>query len=225
MKKVVTFSLWGDDPIYNVGAIENANLLNEIYPGWEGWFYIDKNISSNIKENISAVPNCRVIDSNINGYDGQFTRFKVMKDYNVDVFISRDCDSRLNFKEKAAVDEWLQTKKQFHCMRDNKQWHTFPPVMAGMWGGKRDGLININYLYNFLIKFDNNKYFDDQNGLTNIYNKLSIHFLEHDDNKCFNGINFPKHKPFTYGSFVGQQINERNKPFYREYTGGPAIEK
>jgi len=32
MKKVVSFSLWGDNPIYNIGAIRNAELAKEIYP-------------------------------------------------------------------------------------------------------------------------------------------------------------------------------------------------
>ena len=49
--------------------------------------------------------------------------------------ISRDTDSRLSQREKAAVDEWLSSSKGFHIMRDHP-WHKYP-VLGGMWGVKR----------------------------------------------------------------------------------------
>ena len=35
-KRVITFSLWGDNPKYTHGAVINARLLNQIYPGLGG---------------------------------------------------------------------------------------------------------------------------------------------------------------------------------------------
>ena len=32
-KRVIAFSLWGDQPIYTVGALKNAELAPKIYPG------------------------------------------------------------------------------------------------------------------------------------------------------------------------------------------------
>ena len=40
MKKVLSFSLWGDNPTYNIGAIKNAELAKEFYTDFECWFYI-----------------------------------------------------------------------------------------------------------------------------------------------------------------------------------------
>ena len=40
MKKVISFSLWGNNPTYNIGAIKNAELAKEFYPDFECWFYI-----------------------------------------------------------------------------------------------------------------------------------------------------------------------------------------
>ena len=37
--KLITFSLWGQDPKYLVGAIRNAELASEIYPDWICRFY------------------------------------------------------------------------------------------------------------------------------------------------------------------------------------------
>jgi len=35
MKKIITFSLWGDKPIYNIGAIKNAELAKTFYTEFE----------------------------------------------------------------------------------------------------------------------------------------------------------------------------------------------
>ncbi len=34
MNKVISFSLWGDNPKYTIGAIKNAELSKTIYPDW-----------------------------------------------------------------------------------------------------------------------------------------------------------------------------------------------
>jgi len=212
--KVVSFSLWGNKPMYNQGAIENAKLLRDIYPGWEAWFYIHSKTDNSVIKIIEEIDNCKIIIDDSKAY-GMCLRFQPMLDPDVDVFISRDCDSRINYKEQSAVEYWLNnSKKQFHCMRDNKRYHSYPPVMGGMWGAKRDGIINLSFLYNFIIQRDNQKYFDDQNALTEIYNNLKTHFLEHDDNKYFNGEPFPTHRPIQYGEFVGQRIDENNIALY-----------
>lgn len=210
--KVVSFSLWGNKPIYNQGAIENAKLLHKIYPEWEAWFYIHPDTDEYVIKSIKSIDNCKVIIDNSKNY-GMCLRFKPMLNPDVQVFISRDCDSRINYKEQSAVNYWLKnSNKQFHCMRDNKKYHSYPPVMGGMWGAKRNGIINLNYIYNIITKMDTEKYFDDQNALTSIYNMLKNHFLEHDNNEYFNGIRFPNHKPIEIGNFVGQRIDENNIP-------------
>lgn len=43
IKKIIAFSLWGDNPKYTVGAIKNAKLTSEIYPGWISRFYCGQN--------------------------------------------------------------------------------------------------------------------------------------------------------------------------------------
>ena len=51
MKKIISFSLWGQNPFYFKGAIENAKLQPEIYPGWTCRFYVDDTVPGDaIKE-------------------------------------------------------------------------------------------------------------------------------------------------------------------------------
>jgi hypothetical protein len=42
--KVISFSLWGNKPIYLVGSIRNADLAKQFYPDFQCWFYIHKDI-------------------------------------------------------------------------------------------------------------------------------------------------------------------------------------
>ena len=48
MKKVISFSLWGDNPKYTIGAIKNAELAPFIYTGWEVWFYVANSVPHDI---------------------------------------------------------------------------------------------------------------------------------------------------------------------------------
>jgi hypothetical protein len=41
----ISYSLWGDGPIYNVGIIRNSELYKRIYPDWKMVVYY-KNLVS-----------------------------------------------------------------------------------------------------------------------------------------------------------------------------------
>ena len=204
MKKVIAFSVWGTDPDYLVGARKNAEMAHEIYPGWETWFYVERGTEVDLEAADRVIHYDREL-----GSDGMFQRFRPMTDPEVEVFISRDCDSRLSDREYQAVREWIESDKQFHAMRDHRA-HGIP-VLGGMWGAKRDGIINIDFMYKELCKYKNTNYFDDQKGLASFYQGISALFMEHDDMGRFNGKPFPKHDPVVYGSFVGQRITHDDK--------------
>ena len=89
MKKLICYSLWGDNPRYTKGAIRNAELAKLIYPGWTCRFYTGNCVPTGIM------------------------------DKDVEVMLSRDTDSRLTLREKYAVDEWLGSRLNFHIMRDH----------------------------------------------------------------------------------------------------------
>ena len=205
MKKVIAFSVWGDKPDYLVGAEKNAVLAREIYPGWETWFYVEEGTKVSLEDKATKV----IYYEAEPGTDGAFQRFRPMQDDSVGIFVSRDTDSRLSDREYQAVQEWLASDKQFHAMRDHEA-HVWP-VMAGMWGARRDGLINLDFIYRQLSLYKSKTYFDDQKGLASCYNILSNFFMEHDDKGRFNGMPFPKHKPVVYGSFVGQRITSKDQ--------------
>ena len=133
MKKVVSFCLWGDNPKYTIGAIRNAELAKEYYPDWECRFYLANTVPKDILDQLNRFDNVKLVfmekDSS---WDGMFWRFYPITDPDVEVMISRDTDCRITDREARAVNEWLESGKTLHVMRDHPM-HT-EPIMGGMWG-------------------------------------------------------------------------------------------
>ena len=49
---IISFSLYGDNPMYLRGAIENIKLAKIYYPEWKCRFYIDDSIKQELIEEI-----------------------------------------------------------------------------------------------------------------------------------------------------------------------------
>lgn len=138
--KVISFSLWGDNTRYTHGALQNASLSKIVYPDWVCRYYIGKSCPREVVHMLEEFSNVEIVEMEEEGGSalGTMWRFAAASDPEVEILLSRDCDSRLWFREKAAVDEWLASDKSFHIMRDNHQ-HTVP-ILAGMWGVRGDKL-------------------------------------------------------------------------------------
>ena len=62
--------------------------------------------------------------------------YQVASDPSVDRYVVRDTDSRLNARERFAVEEWIQSGTAVHAMRDHPK-HYPNPIMGGCWGARR----------------------------------------------------------------------------------------
>lgn len=143
MKNVIAYSLWGDHPMYWIGALKNIDLAKKYFPGWICRFYIDSSCSTDLIESIKGENVEVVLVESKDSFHGMFWRFWAVEDPEVDVFLSRDCDSRFTDREVAAINEWLQSDKDFHIMRDHP-YHTVP-ILGGMWGCRRGILRDVNF--------------------------------------------------------------------------------
>lgn len=109
-------------------------------------------------------------------------RFLVAADTDVERYVVRDIDSRLSLREKAAVDEWIESQKKFHVMRDHPS-HSHYNMSGGMWGGTRDALPNINSL--LIQRPMSNVYIEDMNFLDSVvWNIAQQSVLQHDSFSC-----------------------------------------
>ena len=178
MKKIISFSLWGDNPKYTIGAIKNLKLAKIIYPDWVCRFYTSKDVPKKIIEELSK-NGAEIISKNDTGsWNGLFWRFLPASDPEVDVFICRDTDSRLSIREKAAVDEWLNSELNFHIMRDHV--YHYHEIMGGMWGAKKGAIPEMKHLIQVFQSSD--KKGTDQDFLKKfIYPKIKKSLLVHDE--------------------------------------------
>ncbi len=121
-----------------LAAREGAEIF---YPGWRVRVYYDSSISPDdlAVARSRGVETIHISYSDISGkIAGMFWRFFVADDASVDRYIVRDLDSQFNWRERAAVDEWILSNRAFHIMRDNF-YHSIP-MMGGMWGGTKGNL-------------------------------------------------------------------------------------
>jgi protein O-GlcNAc transferase len=210
MKKVISFSLWGNSPTYNIGAIKNAELANICYPEFECWFYIHREtVPEQTICELMKLKNCKIIfktgDLNNENCKPRMWRYEPIDDLEVEIVLSRDTDTRILLREKIAVDEWLQSNKLFHIMRDHPH-HNFC-ILAGMFGTKKIPQIpNWTNIINSYNKTDNRMY--DQDFLrTHIYPFIQNNSIIH---ASFNKNEFhAKDFPIDYCSelkFVGEYV-------------------
>lgn len=139
MKNVIAYSLWGDHPMYWKGAIRNIEQASKFFPGWICRFYIDSSCDESLISSISDAGGEVVLIDSKDSFHGMFWRFWAAEDPEVNIFLSRDCDSRFSAREIHAINEWLRSDKDFHIMRDHP-YHTVP-ILGGMWGC-RNGLMS-----------------------------------------------------------------------------------
>lgn len=207
MKKVISFSLWGDDEKYCVGAVKNADLALEHYPGWVCRYHVGTSTPRSYINLLHAKKNTEVILREEPGdWTGMFWRFEDASDLSVGVMISRDTDSRLGARESAAVNEWLASDKKFHIMRDHPYHAT--EILGGMWGVKNPYLGDMKHL---ISKYTKGDFWQvDQNFLRSvIYPIVNNRSLVHDE--YFEKKNFPTKRENRF--FVGQAFNADDTPF------------
>lgn len=138
MKKIISFSLWGDNPTYNIGAIKNAELAKYAYPDFECWFYIHKDtVPQETIDALNSFTNTKIIfkTGDLNKIKPMMWRFEAIDDDNVEIMMSRDTDTRFLLREKLAVDQWLSSNNVFHIMRDHPH-HNFC-ILGGMFGTRK----------------------------------------------------------------------------------------
>jgi hypothetical protein len=208
--KIISVSVWGENPRYGKGAVINARLAEQIFPEWRYRIYFGSSVPTKYKNELLTLPNVDLIeiDESVSGY-GMFWRFNSAFLSSDTVMISRDCDSRLSEREKRCVEEWLTSDKRFSIIRDHPRHFDFP-VLGGMWGLK--GMLPQQCFDSMKQYEKNNQYAIDQFWLQNevyplIKNSCMIHEIGKDD---WFSLERKQEDPV----FVGQGYDENNVPIY-----------
>lgn len=137
-RNVIAFSVWGSDPRYLNGAVNNAIVARYLYPGWTARFYTNDSTPEAFRNALRSNA-AEVAMTDLPAEDfGLFWRFLVEDDPKVAIYVVRDADSVMNVKERAAVARWLESGRAFHVMRDSLAHNDL--MLAGMWGAHRGNI-------------------------------------------------------------------------------------
>ena len=212
-RKLVSFCIWGNSDLYNLGLLENAIQMPKIFPEWIMHVSYTPTANQKIMNEIAKFPWVEMeIYREPNHSKNTMHRFLAGMKPNNDIVIFRDADSRLLKRDYLAVMDWLNnTDKKVHLMRDHPA-NKFK-IMAGLWG-VRDGIIAkpeiVQKFYNYYKNPEFEKWTIDQ-----VYLQKYIYPLI-EDTTCihasFNNFEpwakpFPKDCPPRKYGFCGQTFH------------------
>jgi hypothetical protein len=128
----VSFSLFGWEPRYCIGAVENARLAREHYPGAAVLVYYRTDVPESCITDLLGL-GVKLVGSDCSAIDPYCWRFLTHDLPGYTHWVSRDCDSRIGRREAAAVAAWMASGAKAHMMYDAPV-HRKRHMLAGMFG-------------------------------------------------------------------------------------------
>jgi len=219
---VVAMSLYGSELRYTAGAVRNAHLVQQNFPGWKLWVFIESPSSSKyppvpqdvIPRLVRLGAEVHYISPEDDMIPPMMWRFLVADDAGVDWFIVRDADSRLTPRDAASVAAWMQSDRAFHCVRDHPS-HAGYAVSGGLWGGRAPQLrLVLRRSWATMMHGITAGYLNDMNFLNAvIWPRVERHAYCVDSVSCDHWKNaFPFPVSRRGYEHVGQVYNEHDKP-------------
>lgn len=136
MKQLITYSLYGSEERYTIGAIKNAILATRHFKGFTLRFYTGDSVPQSIKQTLRLFPHVQLVDQEgPEDHTAKLWRFQALTDQEYDVVLSRDADARLTHRERIAHEEFLASGLDFHIMKDHPTGHNYK-ISAGMFAAR-----------------------------------------------------------------------------------------
>lgn len=209
MKNIVSFTLFGTNPKYYVGAEENINQIQTMMPDWEVRIYYHEqmildgyvNKLTDLGGNLVNVKDISFTNKETIHYPYFWRFFSFLESC---PSIVRDLDSRFSNREFEYIKKWLDSENEYFIIRDHP-WHA--PIPSGLFGMKGKNDLFVDHFKNFI---DNNElvWGTDQEILMLYFEQVgrsNIFYCGYDDLTNY----IPRDdKNF----FIGMQVDENNKP-------------
>ena len=138
--KVFSFCLYGNNPIYTIGAIKNLKLINKLFPDWKTIVSHADNVDKEVLNQLNNEGAILIEKDHRLSFTGMFWRFLPISFDYVDIMVSRDCDSRVSERDVKCIDEFINSKFNYNIVRDHPIGHRWN-INGGMWGAKKTDYI------------------------------------------------------------------------------------
>lgn len=232
LKGLVTFSLFGSDPMYTVGALKNIEIWRNSPLDVDCIFFVgpsvDHSVIRQLKEKTAYIQLVRDLPEDYTATFWRWDAFRLAEN-RYDYVLSRDVDSRPFEREYIAIEQWLASKMSVHVIRDHP-YHGVP-MLAGLfgvrswmfgWFADRLPLVPPDDFYQWINAkykrdYDSNDFYQvDQHWLRkNVYPHLRNQIFAHDSFYGFERKRYRHFLPFEEGyRFCGEGFNEYDEPRY-----------
>ena len=209
MKPIVSFSLFGTEPKYYIGAKKNVEEIKKFLPEWEIRIYYHENMI--LDNEVDSLIELGATLINVKGIvlgDKESIHYpffwRFLSFFEDTPSIVRDLDSRFSEREVQYIKNWMDSSCDYFIIRDHP-WQA--PVPSGLFGVKRFVSEFKEHFINF-VNTDELRWGSDQEILR-IYmeeiNKENIFYCGYDDRTNY----IPRDdKKF----FIGMQMDENDNP-------------
>jgi len=182
MVNVFSFCLYGpENPRYYPGMLENIYLAGMYYPTWKVYVYVGSDVPEEFIQRMAAFSNAVIRKTGITGSKNMIERFFAIDEDGVELMMVRDADSRIHWRDRWCINEFLKTNLIGHTIRDNIE-HT-AKLMGGLWGMRKIPGFSVRKEYENYIEDPNLgfRHAHDQNFLADvvypkIVNQLLVHY-------------------------------------------------
>jgi hypothetical protein len=146
MVQVFSFCIYGPyRKRYHDGLLENIKIIEQYFPDWKVYVYYGADTTREFLQTLST-HSCVVLrPTNETGAINMVHRFYAIDEDDVEIMFSRDADSRIHWKDRWAIREFVNAPEVLHSIRDNVEHNTL--LCGGLWGIKKTANINIHQKY------------------------------------------------------------------------------
>jgi hypothetical protein len=180
MVTAISFCLYGPpNPKYYTGLMENITLIRTHFPTFYIYIYIGNDVPTDYIHQLLAYPHVILRYTHAEGSVNMIHRFFAIDEPEVGILFVRDADSRVHWKDRWAMREFLRHPSAIlHTIRDHPD-HT-APIMGGLWGIKKVDGLHIQQTYANYTPSSEHRLGLDQNFLTDCIHpkyvdKLLVH--------------------------------------------------
>lgn len=133
MVNVFSFCIYGpENPKYYFGLLQNIQLVQQHFPGWKVFVYAGDDVPESYVSILSSYPFVVVRHTKEHGHINSIHRFFAIDEPDVEIMMVRDADSRIHWKDRWAIRDFLRTSYGVHVIRDHVEHTT--NILAGLWG-------------------------------------------------------------------------------------------
>lgn len=186
MVNAFSFCLYGpENQKYYRGLLENIFLAGKYFPTWKVYVYYGPDVTEGMINHLSVCTSVVLRPTGLYGEPNMIQRFYAIDEPEVDLMMVRDADSRIHWKDRWAIRDFVG-RPEFvaHTIRDNFE-HT-AAMMGGLWGIRKSAGFSMHEAYASYASYPDKGHRNghDQNFLSDvIYPRVLPSLLVHYSNK------------------------------------------